>query len=132
MDDVDGDLLGLISVRVTIVDENEPPVIDPIVGTPWVFEIAQDGEDVVTKLAGTVAPEDQDQPTKISAVDPEGTDVAYSIITTEKNLPFDIDSASGALTVKLAIDQVLDVETRAYIRSKLKPATDSTSRLFRW
>ena len=113
VDDANGDLLGLISVRVTIVDENEDPVIDPIVGTPWVFEIAQDGEDVVTKLAGTVAPEDQDQPTKISAVDPEGTDVAYSIITTEKNLPFDIDSASGALTVKLAIDQVLDVETKS-------------------
>ena len=32
---------------------------------------------------------------------------------TEKNLPFDIDSASGALTVKLAIDQVLDVETKS-------------------
>ena len=108
----DGDLLGLISVRVTIVDENEAPVIDLIVGTPWVFEIAQDGEEVVTRLAGTVAPEDQDQPTKVSAEDPEGTDVVYSIITTDKNFPFAIDSASGALTVKLAMDQELDVETK--------------------
>ena len=112
VDDANSDLVGLISVRVTIVDENEPPVIDPIVGTPWVFEIAQDGEDVVTRLAGTVAPEDQDQPTKVSAEDPEGIDVVYSIITTDKNFPFAIDSASGALTVKLAMDQELDVETK--------------------
>ena len=43
----DEGLAGLVSVRVNITDVNEPPVIADIAGTAWVYETAQDEDEVV-------------------------------------------------------------------------------------
>ena len=53
VDDANGDLLGLISVRVTITDVDEDPVITPIPAgdVPWVYENFQISDAVVTKVS---------------------------------------------------------------------------------
>ena len=105
-----GELAGLVSVRVDIMDVNEPPVIAEIAGTAWVYETAQN-EDAVAEAPGTPpVPADTDLPISISAEDPEEDTVTYRISST-KDVPFAVDSTTGALTVSLAQGEELDHET---------------------
>ena len=100
VDDANGDLLGLISVRVTIVDENEDPVINelPAGDVAWVYENFQVGDAVVTKVSTQASPDAESDPdTLITATDPEGGAVSYSIDPADK-APFSI-SSDGTLRV---------------------------------
>ena len=96
-------LAGLISVRVTVMDVEEAPVLDAIAGTPWVYETAQIGDPVVEKPADQDGPADTDLPININADDEDaGTTITYSISAGKP--PFAVDSSSGALTVSGALD----------------------------
>ena len=100
----EGDLAGLISVRVTVVDVDEAPVLDAIAGTAWVYETAQIGDPVLEKPADQDGPEDTDAPISISAMDEDaGAMITYSISAGKP--PFAVDSSSGALTVSGALDK---------------------------
>ena len=100
-----GDLAGLISVRVTVTDVNEAPVLaDFAGGTPWVYETAQVGDAVVLKPADQDGPADTDEDINISATDEDqGATITYSI--SEGKPPFAVDASSGALTVNGALDK---------------------------
>ena len=101
----DGDLAGLVSVRVSVIDVNEDPTITPIASgaVPWVYENAQVGDDVQTKPDGQAGPDaDTDPPTVISASDPEGAAITFAI---DGKVPFAIGATSGALTVSGALDE---------------------------
>ena len=98
----EGDIAGLISVRVTIGDVNEPPVLDAIAGTPWVYETAQAADPVLEKPADQDGPADTDQPISINAVDEDEDDITYSI--SEGKPPFAVHPTTGALTVSGALD----------------------------
>ena len=99
-----GDLLGLISVRVTIENDDEDPTITTIIGTAWVYEDAQVDEEVLNKVEADADPSPSDPPIVISADDPEGTTLSYSIAGTAK-VPFAIDAGTGALTVTGPLDR---------------------------
>ena len=99
-----GDLAGLISVRVTVVDVDEAPVLDAIMGTPWVYETAQDGSAVLEQPAGALAPDaDTDQAIMINAMDEDGDVLKYTISAGKP--PFAVAPASGALTVSGDLDE---------------------------
>ena len=98
VDDANNDLLGLISVRVTITDVDEDPIITPIPAgdVPWVYENFQINDAVVTKVSTQTTPDvDNDPDTVVVAADPEGMALTYSI---ENKVPFSID-ADGTLRV---------------------------------
>ena len=98
VDDANGDLLGLISVRVSITDVDEDPIITaiPADDVPWVYENFQIGDAVVTKVSTQPTPDvDNDPDTVVVATDPEGMALTYSI---ENKVPFSID-ADGTLRV---------------------------------
>ena len=98
-------LAGLISVRVTVDDVDEAPVLDAITGVPWVYETAQIGDDVVEKPAAQDGPADTDLPISISAMDEDdGATITYTISSTA-SVPFAVNSSSGALTVSGALDK---------------------------
>ena len=97
-------LAGLISVRVSVTDVNEDPALAAITGVPWVYETAQIGDAVVEKPADQDGPAATDQPINISANDPEGATLTYSISSTGK-VPIAVDSSTGALTVSGALDK---------------------------
>ena len=97
-------LVGLISVRVSVTDVNESPVLAAIAGVPWVYETAQIGDAVVEKPAAQDGPAATDLPISISANDPEGATLTYSISSTGK-VPIAVDSSTGALTVSGALDK---------------------------
>ena len=97
-------LAGLISVRVSVTDVNEDPVLAAITGVPWVYETAQIGDAVVEKPADQEGPAATDQPINISANDPEGATLTYSISSTGE-VPIAVDSSTGALTVSGALDK---------------------------
>ena len=99
-----GELAGLISVRVAIDDVNESPALAAIAGVPWVYETAQIGDAVVEKPADQDGPAATDLPISISANDPEGATLTYSISSTAK-VPIAVDSSTGALTVSGALDK---------------------------
>ena len=95
---VDRDLAGIVSVRVTITDINEAPKVDaiPAGDVPWVYENFQVGDAVVTKVASQASPDAASDPdTKIVASDPEGLTLTYTV---ENDVPFTIDS-DGILRV---------------------------------
>ena len=104
--------LGAVIAGIAIQDIDEDPTITPLVvgadGTsseiPWVYETAQIGDPVVTKPVGQEGPAATDADTIISAMDPEGADITYSISSTGK-VPFAVDSSTGALTVTGALDR---------------------------
>ena len=104
--------LGAVIAGIAIQDIDEDPVItDLVVGAdgtsseiPWVYETAQIGDPVVTKPVGQEGPAATDTDTIISAMDPEGADITYSISSTGK-VPFAVDSSTGALTVTGALDR---------------------------
>ena len=97
-------MAGLISVRVAITDVNESPALAAIAGVPWVYETAQIGDAVVEKPAAQDGPAATDLPISISANDPEGATLTYSISSTGK-VPIAVDSSTGALTVSGALDK---------------------------
>ena len=97
-------LAGLISVRVSVTDVNEDPALAAIAGVPWVYETAQIGDAVVEKPADQDGPAATDQPINVSANDPEGATLTYSISSTGK-VPIAVDSSTGALTVSGALDK---------------------------
>ena len=97
-------LAGLISVRVSVTDVNEDPALAAIAGVPWVYETAQIGDAVVEKPADQDGPAATDQPINISANDPEGATLTYSISSKGK-VPIAVDSSTGALTVSGALDK---------------------------
>ena len=97
------DLAGLISVRVTVVDVDEDPMLAAIMGTPLVYETAQVGDPVVEKPADQAGPADTDLPIMLSADDPEDAAITYSISVGKP--PFAIDSSTGALTVSVTLDK---------------------------
>ena len=104
--------LGAVIAGIAIQDIDEDPVLtDLVVGAdgtsseiPWVYETAQIGDPVVTKPVGQEGPAATDADTIISAMDPEGADITYSISSTDK-VPFAVDSSTGALTVTGALDR---------------------------
>ncbi|MDE2687655.1 MAG: cadherin domain-containing protein [Chloroflexota bacterium] len=98
----EGDLAGLISVRVTVTDVNEAPVLDAIGGTPWVYETAQSGDAVVEKPADQDGPEATDPPIRIHADDQDDDSITYSISAGKP--PFAVHPTTGALTVSGALD----------------------------
>ena len=97
-------LAGLISVRVSVTDVNEDPALAAITGVPWVYETAQIGDAVVEKPADQDGPAATDQPINISANDPEGATLTYSISSTGE-VPIAVDSSTGALTVSGALNK---------------------------
>ena len=98
-------LAGLISVRVTVDDVDEAPVLDAIAGVPWVYETAQVGDNVVEKPADQDGPAATDLPISISAMDEDdGATITYTISSTA-SVPFAVNSSSGALTVSGALDK---------------------------
>ena len=104
-DNSEGDLAGLISVRVTVEDVDEAPVLNAIDGVPWVYETAQIGDDVVEKPAAQDGPADTDLPISITAVDEDaGAMITYTISSTDV-VPFAVNSSSGALTVSGGLDR---------------------------
>ena len=95
VEDSDGELAGLVSVRVTVTDVNEAPEFTDAPTSGWVAEDAQDGHTVMT-MAG------EDGVALVFAASDEdaGDAVAFSIIgSNNKAVPFKIDSSSGAVTV---------------------------------
>ena len=108
--DANGDLLGLVSVRVTIVDVDEEPVFTAIAGTPWVYETAQNDDPVVEKPVDQTGPADTDLPVVIEATDPDVGDTVTYRISSTKHVPFDVNRTTGALTVDLEIGEELDTE----------------------
>ena len=96
-------LAGLISVRVSVTDVNEDPALAAIAGVPWVYETAQIGDAVVEKPADQDGPAATDQPINISANDPEGATLTYTI--SEGKPPFAVDASTGALTVSGALNK---------------------------
>ena len=96
-------LAGLISVRVSVTDVNEDPALAAIAGVPWVYETAQIGDEVVEKPADQDGPAATDQPINISANDPEGATLTYTI--SKGKPPFAVDASTGALTVSGALDK---------------------------
>ncbi len=96
-------LAGLISVRVTVTDVNEDPVLAAIDGTPWVYETAQIGDPVVEKPADQAGPASTDLPIMLSASDPEKANITYSI-SSSGSVPFAVNANTGALTVSAALD----------------------------
>ncbi|MYC08377.1 MAG: cadherin repeat domain-containing protein [Chloroflexi bacterium] len=92
-------LAGLISVRVTVTDVNEAPVLDAIRGTPWVYETAQSGDAVVEDQDG---PEASELPIFIHADDQDDDSITYSISSGKP--PFVVHPTTGALTVSGALD----------------------------
>ena len=104
VDDANDDLLGLVSVRVSITDVDEDPTITTIIGTAWVYEDAQVDEAVLNKVEAEEDPSPSDPPIVISAEDPEETTLTYSIVQAAK-VPFVIDAGTGALTVSGALDR---------------------------
>ena len=96
-------LAGLISVRVTVTDVDEDPVLAAIAGTPWVYETAQIGDPVVEKPADQAGPANTDLPIMLSASDPEEAKITYSI-SSSGSVPFAVNADSGALTVTAALD----------------------------
>ena len=101
--DSSDELLGLVSVRVTVTDVDESPSIAAITGTPYVSENAQLGSSVMTMPAGSLTSSSADPATVISATDPEGRAITYSITDAVKP-PFAINASTGALTVSGALD----------------------------
>ena len=101
--DSNDDLLGLVSVRVTVTDVDESPSIAAITGTPYVSENAQLGSAVQTMPTGNLTGSTADPATVISATDPEGSTITYSITDAVKP-PFAINASTGALTVSGALD----------------------------
>ena len=97
-------LAGLVSVRVSVTDVDEDPTIAAITGVPWVYENAQIGDDVVEKPADQDGPAATDLPIFISASDPEGEAITYSISSTA-SVPFAVNSSTGALTVSGGLDK---------------------------
>ena len=94
----DGDLAGLISIRVSITDVDEAPIITemPTGDVAWVYENFQINDAVVTKVSTQATPDvDNDPDTVVVATDPEGMALTYSI---ENKVPFSID-ADGTLRV---------------------------------
>ena len=108
----DGDLAGLISVRVSVGDVDEPPVLTELVAgaddqaseIPWVYETAQIGDDVLTKPAGQVGGTTDDPETVFVAID-EDADATITYSIDESGVPFAVDSSTGALTVSGALDR---------------------------
>ena len=98
-----GELAGLISVRVAIADVNESPALAAIAGVPWVYETAQIGDAVVEKPADQDGPAATDLPISISANDPEGATLTYTI--SKGKPPFAVNASTGALTVSGALDK---------------------------
>lgn len=99
----EGELAGLISVRVTVIDVNERPVLNAIAGTPWVYETAQIGDSVVEKPADQDGPAGTDLPINIQADDEDaGATITYSISAGKP--PFTVNASTGALTVSGALD----------------------------
>ena len=101
--DSSDELLGLVSVRVTVTDVDESPSIAAITGTPYVSENAQLGSAVQTMPTGNLTGSTADPATVISATDPEGSTITYSITDAVKP-PFAINASTGALTVSGALD----------------------------
>ena len=95
VDDAAGDLVGLVSVRVTVTDINEAPEYTSAPATAWVAEDAQGGHAVMTDstesgVALVIAATDED----------DGDSVSYSIVDSDgAAVPFEVSDA-GAVTVK--------------------------------
>ena len=108
----DGDLAGLISVRVTVTDVPEAPVLTELVSgaddqateIPWVYETAQIGDDVLTKPAGQMGGTSDDPATVFVATD-EDADATITYSIDESGIPFAINASTGALTVSGALDR---------------------------
>ena len=98
-----GELAGLISVRVSVTDVDEDPVLAAIAGVPWVYETAQINDAVVEKPAAQDGPAATDEAINISANDPEGATLTYTI--SKGKPPFAVNASTGALTVSGALDK---------------------------
>ena len=118
-DNAEGDLAGLISVRVTVTDVNESPVFAAGATTSgYVAEDAQDGHAVMTSDL------EEATPLAITAADQDGNTLTYSIAGQDgSGVPFNI-SSDGKITV--SGNNALDHETRGSYLVKVT-ATDGTS-----
>ena len=95
--------LAAVIASIAIQDIDEDPMIAAIAGSPYVSENAQIGSAVQTMPTGNGAGSSADPATVISATDPEGRTITYSITDAVKP-PFAINASTGALTVSGALD----------------------------
>ena len=70
---------------------------------PWVYETAQINDPVVEKPAAQDGPAATDEAINISANDPEGATLTYTI--SKGKPPFAVNASTGALTVSGALDK---------------------------
>ena len=118
-------LAGLISVRVSVTDVDEDPVLAAIAGTPWVYETAQIGDPVVEKPADQDGPASSDPAIMLSASDPEGAAIRYSI-SSSGSVPFKVNPNSGALTVSAELDTEM-AGSHSFTVTAADPARNSDS-----
>ena len=116
-DNADGELAGLISVRVTVTDVDEDPMLDAMSGTAWVYETAQMGDAVMTGSGDDAAA------VSVSASDPEGRAITYGM---SGKAPFAVNSSTGAITVSGALDTE-KATSHTFTVSAMDPAGNSDS-----
>ena len=134
--------LGAVIAGIAIQNIDEDPVITDLVNAtdadgnfdalnseiPWVYETAQIGDAVLTKPAGQDGGAATDDPTVISAMDPEGAAITYSISSTDA-VPFSVNASTGALTVSGALDRETAM-THTFIVKAADPAgNDDTTEI---
>ena len=115
-------LAGLISVRVSVTDVDENPALAAIEGVPWVYETAQINDAVVEKPAAQDGPAATDKAINISANDPEGATLTYTI--SKGKPPFAVNASTGALTVSGALDKE-SAESHTFTVKAADPAGNS-------
>ena len=116
-------LAGLISVRVSVTDIDEDPALAAIAGVPWVYETAQINDPVVEKPAAQDGPAATDEAINISANDPEGATLTYTI--SKGKPPFAVNASTGALTVSGALGQGSLPESHTFTVKAADPAGNS-------
>ena len=107
----------MISVRVTITDVDEDPMLDAMSGTAWVYETAQMGDAVMTGSGDDAAA------VSVSASDPEGRAITYGM---SGKAPFAVNSSTGAITVSGALDTE-KATSHTFTVSAMDPAGNSDS-----
>ena len=115
-------LAGLISVRVSVTDVDEDPALAAIEGVPWVYETAQINDAVVEKPAAQDGPAATDKAINISANDPEGATLTYTI--SKGKPPFAVNASTGALTVSGALNKEV-AESHTFTVKAADPAGNS-------
>ncbi|MCY4580482.1 MAG: cadherin domain-containing protein, partial [Chloroflexi bacterium] len=134
--------LGAVIAGIAIQDIDEDPVITDLVSAtnadgefdalnsevPWVYETAQIGDPVLTKPVGEASGSTDDDDTVISAMDPEGAAITYSISSTDA-VPFSVNASTGALTVSGALDRETAMTHTFTVRAADPAGNDDTTEI---